>query len=260
MMTGMLRFLLMLLCTLRLAGADQSVRVSCAVSLKEAMSEIASQFQAEHGAQVQFNFGASGQLARQIESGAPCDLLISAAVEQVQQLERQGLCKNGSSFVVTTNRLVLIVPGDSKAELSGFDSLAGIDGKIAIGDPKTVPAGQYAAEVLRKKGLETKLAGQLVYGANVRQVLDYVIRGEVAAGVVYSTDAGSAGDKVRVVAVADPAWHSPIVYPCVVLKGADERAGAFVAFLQGDRAKSILSRHGFGSAVDAPSTNPSTPK
>jgi molybdate transport system substrate-binding protein len=120
--------------------------------------------------------------------------------------------------------------------------------KLALGEPKTVPAGQYATQTLEKLKLTAPLSGKLVYGSNVRQVLDYVIRGEVTAGIVYATDAKQAGDKVKIVATAAEDSHDPIVYPAVVVKKSASAAAAkrFLDYATDDaEARRLLEARGF---------------
>ena len=171
------------------AGAVETVRVAAAISLKDALSQIAKDYESQTGAHVEFTFGSSGQLAAQIKSGAPIDLFISAANQQVDDLVKDGLLQNATRRPVIGNRLVLIAPADNPASVKNFESLASTSvTKIALGEPRSVPAGQYAQQVLNALGLLEKLKEKLVYGSNVRQVLAYVERGEVSAGIVYATD------------------------------------------------------------------------
>ena len=157
---------------------------------------------------------------------------------------------------MATNSLVLIVPKGSANPPTKFEDL--INGRfthIAIGDPKTVPAGQYAMQTFKSLQIEGMLATRLVMGANVRQVLLYVLRGEVEAGVVYATDAAEAADTVTLAATAPETSHDPIVYPAVILKGGKtDAAGKFLKFLLSDKGRGILASHGFG--VPTPTTQP----
>ncbi|HEY7115443.1 MAG TPA: molybdate ABC transporter substrate-binding protein, partial [Tepidisphaeraceae bacterium] len=151
----------------------ETITVAAAVSLKESMLEIAKAFAIDTGDHVEFTFGASGQLMAQVRNGAPIDAFISAANKQVDDLERAGLVDAKTRRVVVGNSLVLIVPaaGGGTARLTDFSALADRRvRKLAIGEPRTVPAGQYAQQVLRQFGLEEKLSsgGRLVYGSNVR--------------------------------------------------------------------------------------------
>jgi len=149
---------------------------------------------------------------------------------------------------------VLIVPADSKISLSGFEQLKDPAVKrVAIGEPKTVPAGQYAMQVLKSLNLESDLGSRLIYGLNVRQVLDYVERGEVSAGIVYATDALQAGPKVKVVATAKASLHEPVVNPAVVVKASAKKALAakFLDYVLSDKGQGALAAHGFTRAAEA---------
>jgi molybdate transport system substrate-binding protein len=165
----------------------------------------------------------------------------------VDALDKEGLIDAASRRVIAGNELVLIAPTDSRT-VGGFSDLADPKVKrIAIGEPKTVPAGQYAVQTLQSLKLHDTLKGRLIYGANVRQVLYYVERGEVDAGLVYATDAKLSGDKVRIVATADPKLHDPIEYPAVILKEAKERKSAerFLDHLSSRKAQAIFRDAGF---------------
>jgi molybdate transport system substrate-binding protein len=233
----------------------QSLTVSAAISLKEAMEQIARQYQSETGTQVKLNFGASGTLAAQIEQGAPVDLMISAGGEQVDALVKAGLADPATRRNIASNRLVLIVPRDFPNPPTKFEDL--LDRRfvhIAIGDPKIVPAGEYALDTFKSLGLDQKLASKLVMGKDVRQVLSYVIRGDADAGVAYETDAMAADGSVKLSAVADESSHPQIVYPAIIIKaGNQQMAGDFLGFLSGSEAQGILQSHGF-----APPSKPTT--
>lgn len=239
------------------AGASaETIRVAAAVSLREAMETIATSFEHETGHNVEFIFGASGQLSAQIKSGADVDVFISAANVQVDDLAHAGLVADGTRQIIAGNSLVLVVPTIAKDPPQGFQSLADDRFKrVAMGEPNTVPAGQYAMQVLSALGLADKLRDKIVYGANVRQVLTYVEQGEVVAGLVYFTDSRESGSKVRVVATAPANSHEPIVYPAAVIKATRKPAVAlaFLQHLQSSKAKSVLSEKGF-----SPTTNPTT--
>jgi molybdate transport system substrate-binding protein len=245
------------ICSLALCGtlrAGDTVRVAAAVSLSESMNQIARQYENESGDRVELTFGSSGQLAAQIQSGAPVDAFISAANKQVDDLAKAGLIDEASRRVVVGNALVLIVPPKAVGAPESFVALAEASvRRVAIGEPKTVPAGQYAQQVLRALNLIDKLGDRIVYGANVRQVLDYVIRGEVSAGIVYRTDALEAGDKVKVVATAEEKWHEPIVYPAAIIRSSRkcEAAKKFLDYLGSEKAQSILRARGFTPASHA---------
>jgi molybdate transport system substrate-binding protein len=225
-----------------------TITVGVAISFKEAVGEIAAAYKADTGESVEFTFGSSGQLMAQIRNGAPIDAFISAADKQVDDLLKEKLVDPASRRVVAGNLLVLIVPANAKSAPRDFSELADAKWKrVAIGEPRTVPAGQYAMQALRAAKVADALGERLIYGSNVRQVLDYVERGEVDAGVVYATDAKQAGEKARVVATADTAWHEPIVYPAVIV-AASKKAGAarrFLDYLAGEKARKVLEGKGF---------------
>lgn len=237
------------------AARATTVRVAVAISLKEAVTEIGKSFESDSGDKVEFTFGSSGQLQGQIKNGAELDLFISAANKQVDELTHDELVAAETRRVVAGNSLVLVVPADAKDAPSSFEALADPSVKrLATGEPKTVPAGQYTAQVLKKLGLTDKLADRLVYGANVRQVLGYVERGEVTAGIVYLTDAKESGDKVKVVATAAPDTHDPIVYPAVVIKASKQPDAAkrFLDYLGSEKARDVLTAKGFSAGADVP--------
>ena len=226
----------------------ETVRVAAAISLKDAVTEVAAAYKAEGRGEVEFTFGSSGQLQAQVEYGAPVDLFISAAHKQVDELVKAKRADGASKRVVAGNRLLLVVPAGAKSPPNGFADLS--DPKyrrVAIGEPKTVPAGQYATQALKSLNLLESLKDRLVYGANVRQVLDYVERGEVDAGIVYATDARVSGDRVRVVARAGEKTHDPIEYPAVIVLESRRRqaAGRFLDYLGSDKGRDILARKGF---------------
>ncbi|MBD0313883.1 MAG: molybdate ABC transporter substrate-binding protein, partial [Microcoleus sp. T3-bin5] len=184
---------------------------------------------------------------QQIEQGAPVDVFISAAKKQVDALEQKGLLLPGSRTNLANNRLVLIVAQDVVGITSFYNLTDSKIKKIAIGEPKSVPVGQYAQEMLSKLGLWQQVLPKLVLGNNVRQVLTFVESGNVDAGIVYATDA-KASPKVAVGATAAANLHSPIVYPLAVIKRSRNPAAAkaFVEFLAGERAKIVFLKYGFG--------------
>lgn len=232
------------------AVADQQeLTVSAAISLKNAFEEIGKLYEAKYkGVKVIFNFGASGDLVRQIEGGAPVDVFASAAQKDMDEAEKKGLIVPDSRVNFAGNSIVLIIPADSKIRIQAFHDL-GLNqvGKIAAGNPKTVPAGRYAEEVFVHYELLTAIKEKLIYAENVRQVLDYVARGEVDAGVVYSTDAMVRAKDVKIVATAPEESHRPVIYPVAVVKGTDKEplAKAFVSLLISEQGRKVLEKHGF---------------
>lgn len=239
--------------------ADQ-LNVAAAISLKDALLAIEPECERLTGDEIQFTFGASGQLATQVQSGAPIDLFISASDKQIQQLIDAGRARQDGVQLIAGNQLVLVAPAQAKDSPASFAALADLkEGRIAVGEPTSVPAGEYASQVFSSLMLTDVLKGKLVFGANVRQVLTYVERGEVSAGIVYATDALQSGNKIRLIATADPAWHRPIVYPAVVIEktGHREAAQRFMDFIRGDVARAALVSRGF-TLPSPPATRPTT--
>jgi len=225
-----------------------SIKVAAAISLRETMTEIAADYEKTTHERVEVVFGSSGQLQAQIKSGAPIDVFISAADAQVDDLIRAKLADESSRRTIAKNEMVLIVPANSSDKIDSFVSLKdSAVKKVAIGEPRTVPAGQYAMQVLKNAKIDQALGDKLVYGTNVRQVLEYVQRAEVSAGIVYATDAKEAGDNVKVVATAAPQSHDAIRYPAILIKssGSAELARKFLDYLCGEPARAALRAHGF---------------
>ncbi len=225
-----------------------SITVSAAASLKDVLNTLGSTFEHENpGTKILFNMGSSGELMVQIEAGAPADVFIAASPREVAHLQKKGLIEPGSVFQLAGNSVVLISPANSSKVHSFNDLLRPDVIRIAIGNPKTVPAGRYALEVLQKLGLYDRLKYKYIYSEDVRQALNYASTGEVDAAIVYGTDAAIAGRAVRIAAVAPASSHKPVVYPAAVVKGSVNLnlAHAFMAFLRSPRAAAILKRYGF---------------
>jgi len=227
-----------------------SLTISAAISLSQALQELKTVYQQGNPKVIiTYNFGASGAIAQQIQQGAPVDVFFSASTKPMDILQQSNLLINDTRRNLLTNRLVLITPKNGVV-LSDFKQLtdARIQ-KIAIGEPKSVPVGQYAQEILTTIGLWQQIQPKLVLGNNVRQVLTFVESSNADAGIVYTTDA-KASPKVAVRATAAENWHSPIVYPLAVIRNSRNPAAAkeFVEFLAGDRAKIVFQKYGFGIA------------
>jgi molybdate transport system substrate-binding protein len=228
------------------APESATLTLSVAASLKDAIVEVEAEYNREN-APIDFrnNFGSSGTLAGQIEEGAPVDIFLSASTKQMDELDAKGFLAPGTRRDLLHNEIVLIAPPDST--LRDFKGLADRTVRlIALGDPGSVPAGQYGSQTLKALHLFDELSSKFVLGKDVRQVLTYVETGNADAGLVYSTDARVSG-KVRVVAVAPELTHDPIVYPVAVLKISRDRGDArkLIDFLCGSAAKAIFIKHGF---------------
>jgi molybdate transport system substrate-binding protein len=222
--------------------------LSAAISLKDALDEIARAYAiANIGTTIHTNYGSSGALQLQIEQGAPVDIFISAAPRQMDALTAKGLLLEGTRKDLLRNEVVLIVPQDSTAKISSFQDLAQPDVKqVALGEPATVPAGQYAKEVLTHFGIYDAVRAKAILAKDVRQVLTYVATGNVDTAIVYKTDALSSA-KVKIVAQAPEDSHAPVVYPVAIIKDTRNPAAAkqFLAFLTGPQAGAIFRRFGF---------------
>jgi molybdate transport system substrate-binding protein len=227
--------------------AAQELTVSAAASLTNAFPEVARSFEPQHpGTKVIFNFAASGPLFQQIAQGAPVDVFASADQKTMNQAQEKGLIVPASRKNFVSNTLVLIAPQGSKLALTGPKDLALPQVKrVALGNPASVPVGRYAQESLTRAGLWEVLQPKLIMGESVRQVLDYVSRGEVDAGLVYATDAAIV-NKVRLVATVK--GHQPIVYPVALVAASPKKAlgQEFLDFLASPESLAIFAKYGFG--------------
>jgi molybdate transport system substrate-binding protein len=231
------------------AASAQEITVSAAVSTKEAVEQLGRRFaQARPGVIMRFNFGASGDLQKQIEAGAPVDLFVSAGERQMDALDRQGLIRSQTRRVFARNVLTVIKPAESRLDLVNVvDLLDGRVQRIVIGNPTTVPAGQYAEQSLRSLGLWERLQPKLIMAENVRQALEYVARGEVDAGFVYTTDIAVKGKHVKEAFRLPDDTYGPIRYPVAVVKESrwPALASAFIELLVSPEGQTALARLGF---------------
>jgi len=229
-------------------AAEQELIVSAAASLTNAFQEIGQQFEtANPGVKFVPNFAASGALLQQLEKGAPADVFATADQKTMDQAMEKKLILPETRKDFASNGLVLILPAGSKVPIkSPQDLLAKEVTKVAVGNPDTVPAGRYSQEVLKNEGLWEKLSPKFIPADSVRQVLDYVNRGEVDAGFVYATDAAIAKNKVQVVATLGK--HKPILYPAAVVATTQKKdlAQRFLAFVLSKNGQEILAKYGFG--------------
>ena len=249
----------MLACTLPLSAtllaAPCELTISAAASLTGAFKAIATQYQQLQPCKLTLNFAASGVLVQQLRHGAPVDMLVTADQQSMDLAEADALIDPTSRQDFIANRLVLIVPASpaatspqagstSTASNANLQQLtAPVYQRIAIGNPATVPAGRYAKDSLQQAGLWPALSAKLVQAANVRQVLDYVVRGEAEAGFVYASDAK--GQQVRSLGLVPV--KSPIRYPLAVSSASKHaaQARAFSQYLRSQAAQQILLQYGF---------------
>ena len=242
--------LIALVCSGTLLFAGQAfageISLSVAASLKEVINELTVNFAKSHpGVRFQKNYGASGSLAKQIESGAPSDLFISANLEWMDYLRGKRLVDTASVGTFTYNTLVFA--GSANRKASSLQDLPGLD-KIAIGSPKSVPAGEYALQALQRSGLERQVEKKLVMARDVRECLMYAERGEVDGAFVYRTDALQ-GRQTKILFTVPQQYYPRVTYPMgLTVAGAKNReAVAFYGFLQTAQAKAMLAKYGFAS-------------
>jgi len=223
-------------------GAD--VNVYAAASLTDVMKEIASAYEKESGDKILFNFGASSLLARQIIERAPADIFLSADEAKMDELEKAGLIATETRRDLLSNLLVIVVPYDSKLGIASPEELVTKSQKIAVADPRAVPAGIYTKEYLSRLGLWQKLEPKMVPTENVRAALAAVESGNVDAGFVYKTDA-NISSKVKVAFTVEQG--PPIRYLVALIKEAKEKSAAakFLAYLESANAGKTFERYGF---------------
>ena len=251
--SGLLAWLFTAACLLgggtAVAAQDSPILVFDAASLTNVLDDLAKTFSEKSHVSVKSSPAASSVLAKQIEAGAPADVFFSADLEWMDYLEQRHLLKPGSRHDVVGNRLVLIAPAASRVALTigkgvDFGPALGPQGKLATGDPDSVPVGKYAKSALEKLGVWDKVSGQIVRAENVRAALAFVARGEAPLGIVYETDA-IAEKQVRIVAVFPQDTHAPIRYPIAVTTHGGPAAQQFVDFVRSKDAGDIFRKYGF---------------
>jgi molybdate transport system substrate-binding protein len=241
----------LLACPIATASAqDKTITVFAAASLKNALDDANAAFTRQTGVKVVTSYAATSALVKQIEAGAPADVLLSADLRWMDHAAERKLIKPDTRVNLLANTLVLIAPKTSKlTNVSigrGFDiaKLAG-DGRIAVAGVKAVPAGRYAKAALESLGAWTAAEPKLAQGQNVRAALAFVARGETPVGIVYSTDA-KAEPNVKVIGTFPDGSHPPIVYPVAATAAtANPEVGKYLHFLRTRAAKAIFERHGF---------------
>jgi molybdate transport system substrate-binding protein len=237
-----------------MSGSDNSldgkeVKLAAAASLKNVYDEkLIPMFQEKyHGVKVTPTYASSGDLQSQIENGLEADVFMSAGNKQMNALVNKSLINNDTNVQFLENKVVLIVPKDSKANISSFDDLKNVNGTIAIGDPASVPAGQYAKEVLTNLGIWDGVESKLSLGTDVTAVLNQVAQGSADCGIVYSTDAKSNSDVKVVCEAPEGSLNTSVIYPVAELKNPKDpdAAKAFMEFLKTKEAKDVFVEYGF---------------
>lgn len=222
--------------------------ISAAASLTDCMNEIKETYTANRpGLTITPNYGSSGKLQQQIEQGAPADIFFSAGKKQMQALEDKGLMAEDTVKDILENKVVVIVPNDSKLAITSVQDLLKPEvGRVAVGEPRSVPVGQYTEETFRNLGMSDAVASKLIYAKDVREVLSWVETDNVDAGLVYETDA-KISPKVTIVCDTPEGSHAKVIYPVGVTKESahPDVAKAFVDYLFSDEAKAIFAKYGF---------------
>ncbi len=240
--------LLVILSGIGCSAPAVTVNVSAASSLTDVLGEINALYtKANPNGTITANFAASGTLQQQIENGAPADVFISASPKQVDALQGKKLIVENTRKDLLCNKVVLIVPDDSTLGIKSFNDLTGDTvKKVSIGDPDSVPAGQYARDIFNEFGIMDALKSKLVLAGNVRQVLQYVESSNVDAGVVFLTDA-KISKSVKVVADAPDDINKKVVYPVAVINTGKDRTAAlaYETFLFSDQAGAVFDKYGF---------------
>ena len=246
-----LRLLLCLTMSASVPAAEvqsPEILVYAAASLTDVMQELSAAYEKTVQVTVKSSFDSSSVLARQIEAGAPADVFFSADTAWMDYLQSRNLIQAASRKNLLGNRLVLIAPAQSQIQLKiapHFPLATALGkGRLATGDPESVPAGRYARSALTELGVWDEVASRLARAENVRVALLYVARGEAPLGIVYASDALI--DKgVRIVDTFPADTHEPIVYPIALTKSAKSEAAGFVAYLSGPQARDIFGKYGF---------------
>jgi molybdate transport system substrate-binding protein len=230
-------------------GQGGDIIVFAAASLKNALDAVNAQWQKETGRKAAISYAASSALARQMEQGAPAQMFISADLDWMDYVEKKGLTRPETRSNLLGNRIVLIAPKEKAPAVDvkpGFD-LAKVlgDGRLAMANVDTVPAGKYGKAALEKLGVWASVSGKLAQAENVRAALLLVSRGEAPVGIVYQTDA--APDRnVRIIGTFPEDTHPPIIYPIALTANATHPdAAAFLAYVRSDKAKPLFEAQGF---------------
>jgi molybdate transport system substrate-binding protein len=231
------------------AAQSHDVLVFAAASLKNALDEIARQWQSQTGRKVAISYAASNNLITQIEQGAPADIFISADLDWMNYGQQKNLIRPETRANLLGNRLVLIAPKDSTATIKvakGFDLAAALKGgRLAMGNVDAVPAGKYGKAALEKLGAWDGVKDRIAQAESVRAALLLVARGETPLGVVYQTDAASE-PAVRIVGTFPEDTHPPIIYPAALTKDSNNAIAAeFLKYIRSPAARPAFERQGF---------------
>ena len=211
---------------------EQSILVAAAASLKNAYEdELIPMFEEQYpGVTVEGTYDSSGKLQTQIEEGLEADVFMSAATKQMKALDEEGMIASDTIVNLLENKIVLIVPTGSDSNIDSFEKI-GDAASIALGDPESVPAGQYAKEALTNLNVWDSIQDKVSFGTNVTEVLNQVAAASADAGIVYATDAASKADQVTVVAEApEGSLEKKVIYPVAVVKATAHEDAAKASY------------------------------
>ncbi len=233
-----------------LAQSRADVTIFAAASLRDALDELAREYERQGRGKAAISYAGSPMLARQIEKGAPADLFISADTDWMDYMAKRGLIRIETRVNLLSNRLVLIAPAESRAQLTirrGFPLAALLgDRRLAMADPDSVPAGKYGRAALEGLGVWGEVVPKIARAENVRAALALVARAETPFGIVYRTDA-LAERRVRIVGEFERALHPEIVYPAAIVASSRSKiAHEYLRYLRSNAALAVWQRHGFG--------------
>lgn len=227
----------------------KEIIVLAAASLTDVLTELASSYKDTTGVTVTFSFASSGALQTQIELGSPADIFFSAAQRQMNDLEEKGLIDTDTRKNLLENKVVLIAPINSTLNIKSFNDIANPNvKKVGLGEPKSVPVGQYSEEILNSLSILDIVKSKSIYGSDVRNVLSWVETGEVDCGIVYETDAKIANN-INIITQAPEGSHKRVIYPIAVINSSNnkEEAQKFIDYISTDSSMEIFKKYGFSS-------------
>ena len=226
---------------------NKEIYVLAAASLTDVLTELANNYKKETSTEIIFSFASSGALQAQIEASAPADIFFSAAQKQMNALEEKGLIDSETRKDLLENKVVLISPKNSNLNIKSFTDITNSNvKKLGLGEPKSVPVGQYSEEILSNLSILDIAKEKAVYGSDVRNVLDWVETAEVDCGIVYATDAKIAKN-INIIAEAPEGTHKKVIYPISIIKSSQnkEEAKKFIDYISTDKSKEIFQNYGF---------------
>ena len=226
---------------------NKDILVLAAASLTDVLTELANNYKTETGTTVTFSFASSGALQTQIEAGSPADIFFSAAQKQMDALQEKDLIDTDTRKDLLKNKVVLISPNNSTLNIKSFTDMTNANvTKMGLGEPKSVPVGQYSEEILSNLSILDTVKQKAIYGSDVRNVLSWVRTGEVDCGIVYATDAQIAND-INIIAEAPEGTHKKVIYPIAIVKSSanKEEAKKFIDYISNDKAAEAFKNYGF---------------